>query len=107
MATNKRGWLMVLVCFLTLVFLFGASYNTASVFFSPLLKSFGWSRARVSSLQTVLALAAGLSVPGVGWLLDRMEARLMMTAGALLILGGFLLASQAHSYEAMVTAYIF
>lgn len=107
MATNKRGWLMVVVCFLTLVFLFGASYNTASVFFSPLLKSFGWSRARVSSLQTVLALAAGLSVPAIGWLLDRIEARLMMTAGAMLILGGFILASQARSYEAMVTAYIF
>jgi MFS family permease len=106
MATNKRGWLMVLVCFLTLVFLFGSSYNTASVFFSPLLKTFGWSRARVSSLQTVLALAAGLSVPAIGWLLDRIETRLMMTAGALLTLGGFILASQAYSYRAMVVAYI-
>ncbi|HLH77141.1 MAG TPA: MFS transporter [Candidatus Binataceae bacterium] len=105
MAANKRGWLMVLVCFLTLVFLFGSSYNTASVFFSPLLKTFGWSRARVSSLATVLALAAGGSVPAIGWLLDRIEARLMMTAGALLILGGFILASQARSYHTMVTAY--
>jgi MFS family permease len=95
------------VCFLTLVFVFGSGYNTASVFFTPVLKSFGWSRARTSSLQTVLALAAGLTAPLAGWLLDRIQVRFVMAVSAVSTLAGFVLASQAHSYATMVAAYLF
>ncbi len=97
---------MVVSLFFTLFFIFGSGYNTAGVFFTPVIKSFGWSRARLSTLQTALALAAGVSIPLVGWVLDRVEARFVMAAGAVMAGCGFITASLAHSYAAMIAAYL-
>lgn len=104
--TAQRGWLIVVGLFFALFFIFGSGYNTASVFFTPVIKTFGWSRARLSSLQTALAIATGVSIPLSGWVLDRVEARIVMTVGALLAGCGFVTASLAHSYGAMVSAYV-
>jgi MFS family permease len=101
-----RAWLVVAALFVTLFFIWGSGYNTAGVFFTPVIRSFGWSRARLSTLQTALALAAGVSVPLIGWILDRVEARLVIAAGALTAATAFVLASLAHSYEAMLGAYL-
>jgi MFS family permease len=103
---SRRSWLIVVSLFFTLFFIFGSGYNTAGVFFTPVIKTFGWSRARLSTLQTALALAAGISIPLVGWVLDRVEARFVMTVGAVMAGCGFVTASLAHSYEAMVAAYL-
>jgi len=75
---ERRAWLVVGSLFTTLFLVFGSGYNTAGVFFTPLLDHFGWTRAQLSLLQTTLALAAGLVVPLVGWLLDRLEARVSL-----------------------------
>jgi len=104
--TPPRAWLVVAALFITLFFIFGSGYNTAGVFFTPLIRSFGWSRARLSSLQTALALAAGVSAPFIGWILDRVEARLVIAAGAICAACGFTIASMAHSYPVMVAAYL-
>src|SRR5271155_2531808 len=103
---SRRAWLIVISLFFTLFFIFGSGYNTAGVFFTPVIKTFGWSRARLSTLQMALALAAGVSIPLVGWVLDRVEARFVMTAGAVMAGCGFITASLAHSYEAMIAAYL-
>jgi len=102
---ERRAWLVVGSLFVTLFLVFGSGYNTAGVFFTPLLDQFGWSRARLSLLQTTLALAAGLAVPPVGWLLDRVEARLVIVTGAVLAGVGFLLASRAGGFGAMLVAH--
>jgi MFS family permease len=104
--TPPRAWLVAAALFFTLFFIFGSGYNTASVFFTPLIHSFGWTRARLSTLQTALALAAGVSAPFIGWILDRVEARIVIAAGALTAGAGFVVASLAHSYGAMVAAYL-
>jgi len=103
--TARRAWLVVAACFATLFFVFGSGYNTAGVFVTPLVGEFGWSRVQVSMLQTTVALAAGLVVPIAGWLLDRIEARIVMVAGAAVAGAGFLLASRAGGLGTMVTAY--
>jgi MFS family permease len=54
----------------------------------------------------VLALSAGISVLPVGWLVDRIEARIVIIAGALLAAGAFFLASIAHSLATMMGAYL-
>lgn len=105
-AKERRGWLVVVALFVTLFLVFGSGYNTAGVFFTPVLQYFGWSRTRLSSLQTALAVTAGLSVPVVGWLLDRVEARSVIGVGITLAAGGFLLAGQAHTFRAMLAAYV-
>src|SRR5260370_8384567 len=103
---ERQGWLVVASLFVTLFLIFGSGYNTAGVFFTPLLKQFGWSRARLSLLTTTLALSAGLSVPLIGWLLDRVEARVVMTVGALLAGVSFLMASQINSFAPLLAAYV-
>ncbi len=103
---ERRAWLVVGSLFTTLFLVFGSGYNTAGVFFTPLLDHFGWTRAQLSLLQTTLALAAGLVVPLVGWLLDRLEARVVIVAGAACTGIGFLLASRADAFVPMVAAYV-
>jgi MFS family permease len=104
--TPRRAWLVAAALFFTLFFIFGSGYNTAGVFFTPLIRTFGWSRARLSTLQTALALAAGVSAPFIGWILDRVEARFVIAAGAVTAGAGFVVASLAPSYGAMVAAYL-
>jgi MFS family permease len=101
----RRGAIVVASLFTTLFLVFGSGYNTAGVFVAPLVAQFGWTRAQVSLLQTTVALAAGLVVPGVGWLLDRVEARVTILAGAVLAGAGFLVASRAGSLSMMIAAY--
>ena len=105
-AEERQNWLVVAALFVTLFLVFGSGYNTASVFFTPVLRYFGWSRAWLSSLQTALALTAGMSVPIVGWLLDRVQARAVIGVGIVLAAGGFLMAGRARSFEAMLLAYV-
>jgi MFS family permease len=71
-----------------------------------LLKTFGWSRAKVSLLPSVTALAWGVLVFPVGWLLDRVEARFVMVTGALAAGLGFFLASRADSFVPIFIAFV-
>jgi sugar phosphate permease len=103
---ERQGWIIVAVLFVTLMLVFGASVLTSGVFVTPLLKYFGWSRAKVSSLPAVLALSAGLSTPLIGWLLDRVETRVVMTAGALVAAASFVIASRSNSYPPIFAAYL-
>src|SRR2546428_13963914 len=70
---ERRAWLLVGSLFATRFLVFGSGYNTAGVFFTPLLDHFGWTRAQLSLLQTTLALAAGPLLPPLGGLLDPLE----------------------------------
>lgn len=102
---QRRRWLVAGSLFAALFFVFGSGYNTAGVFVDPLTRHFGWTRAQVSLLQTVLALSAGLTVPPVGWLLDKIEARMVIGVGAALAGTGFLMAGTVDGFGPMVIAY--
>jgi len=102
---ERRGWLIVTGLFVTNLIVFGGGYNTAGVFFPPLLKEFGWSRTQVSILPSVLAASAGLGVPLIGWLLDWVEARVVMVTGAAAAGIAFLGASRVGAFPPMVAAY--
>jgi MFS family permease len=104
---ERQGWLIVATLFVALLLIFGSGYNTVPVFVPALLKAFPhWSRAQVSLLPSVLALAAGVSVVPIGWLLDRVEARIVMIAGAFVSGGTFLIASRLDSLSPMIGAYL-
>ena len=103
---ERRGWLVVCSLFVALFVVFGGGYNTSGVFFAPMRTHFGWSSTRQSSLQTILALTAGVTVPFFGWLLDKVEARLVMSAGIVVAGCSLLLASQANSFNTLTVAYI-
>ncbi|HUA32115.1 MAG TPA: MFS transporter [Candidatus Binataceae bacterium] len=103
---ERQGWLIVASLWVTLFIIFGGGYNCAGVFLPPLIKQFGWSRAQLSTLQGSLAISAGISAPLIGWLLDRIEARVVMVVGAALAGAAYLFASQVHSYAPMLGAYL-
>jgi len=104
---ERHGWFIVASLFVTLLIVFGGGYDTVPVFLPALLRGFPeWNRSQVSLLPSVLALSAGISVLPVGWLVDRVEARIVMIGGALAAGAAFLLASQAHSLAVMIVAYL-
>jgi MFS transporter, OFA family, oxalate/formate antiporter len=102
---ERHGWLIVASLFVTMLAIVGSGYATVPVFVPVLLKEFGWSRATVSLLPSVAALTWGILVFPVGWLLDRVEARLVMLMGAAAAGIGFILASRADSFVSMFLAY--
>jgi MFS family permease len=106
-ARERQGWIIVASLFVVLVFVFGSGYNTGGLFFPHLLKYFGWKRARLSTLQgAALPLSAGLSAPLIGWLLDRVEARVVMVAGVVMTGCSFLIASRVDSFGPLFAVYV-
>jgi OFA family oxalate/formate antiporter-like MFS transporter len=104
---ERRGWLIVTSLFVVLLLVFGGGYNTVPVFLPALLKAFpAWSHQRVSILASALAASAGVSILPVGWLVDRIEARIVMAGGALAAGAAFLIASQAHALASLIGAYL-
>lgn len=97
---------MVGCLFVTLFLLWGSGANTVALFIPPLIKQFGWSRTQVSLLFAFLALASGISSPLAGWLLERLEARGVIAAGAIVSGLGLLAASRANSFGAIVVGYV-
>jgi MFS family permease len=98
---ERQGWIIVAAIFIAMFLIWGA-INSGAVFFVPMLKYFGWSRARLSVLGSVGALSAGLSAPLVGWILDRADARKVMAAGAALTALGYLAISRSNTFGELV-----
>jgi len=103
---ERQGWMIVVSLFMVMVIINGSGYGAQGVFFTPLLKQFGWTRAKLSLLQSTMGLTMGVAFPLAGLLLDRIEAKVVMLAGALLAGAAFAGASTAHSFGTMLAAYI-
>src|SRR5579883_1848440 len=84
----------------------GPTFGVYGVFFTPLLKDFHLTRAQASSLSGTLFLAMGLSAPLIGWLLDRIEARIVAVAGVLISAAAFLLAARAQTLSVLLIAHV-
>jgi MFS family permease len=102
---QRQAWVVVGTLFVMLFFVLGGTANTVGVFLDPLMKGFGWDHARVSAIATAFALMMGLVTPLVGWLLDRIEASILMAIGAVMVGVGLLAASRGHSFLALFAAY--
>ena len=102
---EKRGWPIVAALFATMFLIWGP-INASGVFFLPVIKHFGWSRGFFSLLVATAPLAAGLSSPAVGWLIDRIGARQVMIAGALIVALSFLALSRANSAAEFLVVFI-
>ena len=104
---ERQAWLIVAVLFAALAFTFGGTIATPGIFFAPLISEFGWSHARVSLLASSVTLG---TIPGsvaVGFLLERVDARIPMVGGAALTAGSLLFASQADSFLPLLISYFF
>src|ERR1700683_671842 len=103
---EKRGWPIVGALFATMFLIWGP-VNAGGVFFLPVIKHFGWSRGFLSLLVATAQLAAGLSSPAVGWLMDRSGARQVMIAGASRVALSFVALSRANSAAEFLIVFVF
>ena len=103
---EKRGWPIVGALFVTMFLIWGP-VNASGVFFIPVIKHFGWSRGFFSLLVATAPLAAGLSSPAVGWLMDRRGARQVMIAGASIVALSFVALSRANSAAEFLIVFVF
>jgi MFS family permease len=94
----KGAWLVVGALFVSWLIVWGGGANTGAVFFPPVLKYFGWTRARLSSGYAASALSAGAFGLLVGWLLDRVDARKVMVAGVAIVAAADLLLTRTHTF---------
>jgi MFS family permease len=104
---ERWAWLTVAALFAIGAFVFGGAVSTTGVFFAPLIKQFGWSHARVSSLASAVTLG---TIPGsiaAGFLLERIDARVPIVSGALLTAGSLLVATQANFYLLLLMSSFF
>ena len=103
---RRQRWMVLATLFVVMMFLIGSTAMTVPIFFMPLVKVYGWSHARTSMLATVFVLLLGGAAPVAGWLLDRVQARIVMGTGAAMVAAGLLWASQTHSFWGMLGAWL-
>jgi len=86
---NKRfriwSTIMMLICFITGVMVFGGARYSFAVFMKPLSESMEWSRSELSLAVTINLIFYGLASPVIGWLFDTIGARKVMITGAALM----------------------
>src|SRR5579885_1469548 len=78
---ERRGWIIVGAICVTMFFIWGA-INSGAVFFLPVLKHFGWTRAKFSEALSIGWVTGGLAGPAIGWLADRVNPKRMIMVGA-------------------------
>ena len=90
------GWFIVAACFIA-TFTCGEAIWSFGVFFKPMEKEFGWSRALISSGYTGFVLGYAISAMAAGRLADRYSPRPILFFSACFAGLGVSLCSQAQS----------
>jgi len=85
----------------------GGLFNTGfTLYFLPVLTELHLSRAATSLPFSLSRLEAALGAPLVGYLIDRLDVRVMLVAGTLLAGLGLVLLSLTHSYLLFVLVFV-
>lgn len=71
--------------------------DTFLVFLLPLQQQFGWQRAQMTGIYSMLMLVAGLASPLAGWVFERHGPRVLYGGGVGLMAAGLLIASHADA----------
>lgn len=90
------GYTVVAAASLSMVLVFSVHY-AFGVFFTPLFKEFGWTRAMTAGAFSLVWIAQGLLAIVMGGLNDRLGPRIVLSVCGVLIGIGYLLMSQIHA----------
>lgn len=90
------GYIIVLCSFLILMMAWGSQYSFG-IFFKPMLKEFGFSRAVLSGAYSINMLIQAIACIFIGKLSDKYGPRLVVTICGTLIGISYLLMSQAQT----------
>ncbi|MBM3939811.1 MAG: MFS transporter [SAR202 cluster bacterium] len=78
------GWYIVAASVFSNAIMSAAYYNGFSAFFLPIESHFGWSRKAISGALSLRQVESGLLGPVVGFLVDKLGARKLIIAGAII-----------------------
>jgi MFS family permease len=90
------GYFIVAIAFLIMVIAWGVNYSFG-VFFTPLLREFGWSRAMTSGAFSLGIFLEGLGGMYMGRICDRFGPRSVVAVCGILLGLGYMLMSQVSS----------
>jgi MFS family permease len=93
-----------LACFVAIVAAWG-TYRTFGIFFEPVSKEFGWTRAMTSGAFSLSTVLNGLFSIVMGRLTDRFGPRVVMSACGLFLGLGYFLMSQLKSVSELYLFY--
>ncbi len=100
------GWWIVAVCFVGYFMIGGLYSHGLAVYFLPLTRDLGLSRAQLSFAFTVRAFEGGVDGPIVGYLVDRLGPRFMMRAGVTLAGVGFALLATTQEFVSFLLVFV-
>ena len=100
------GWWIVAVGVTFEALMFGFYSRGFTIYVIPIQKDLRISRAAISLAEGLGRLAAGLLSPVVGYLIDRLGLRRMLTASAVLMGLGFIILSFSPNYTYFLVVYI-
>jgi sugar phosphate permease len=98
-----QGWYVVAACLFIALVTVGAR-QTFGVFVKPMSDDLGWDRTTISLAVSLGVLVNGLTQPFMGYLFDRMGARVII--GSLIVVG-LATASLAFTFHILFLAFIF
>lgn len=84
------GWYIVGGSIITNTVLSAAYFQGFSALFLPIEQHFGWSRSVISAAMSMRQLESGIASPLVGFLLDRVRARVIILWSAVLLAAGLI-----------------
>jgi sugar phosphate permease len=91
------GWWIVFAS-AAIVFLCGGTFFYGfGALFNPIVGEFGWSRASVSFAFSLRSEVGGIAAPVVGFMVDRVGSRVLMSVGVVIVAIGFVLLSRVES----------
>ncbi|MBW2593120.1 MAG: MFS transporter [Deltaproteobacteria bacterium] len=95
-ADTYYGYIIVAIAFMIMLIAWGINYSFG-VFFTPLLREFGWSRAMTSGAFSLGIFLEGFGGMFMGRICDRFGPRSVVTVCGILLGMGYMLMSQVSS----------
>jgi len=100
------GWWIVLSAFMFMFVFAGFAVYAFSLFVKPLAMDMGYGRGQLMLGLTIFMLLMGFASPFVGRLVDKMGARMIMTAGGIIMGLGFVILSAQQGVWMYYLGYI-
>ena len=94
------GWTIVVALGVTTVISYGTNQYLFGLLVDPVSRELGWDKASIGLAFSGVVLVSGFAGLGLGRALDRLGARLLLSAGSLLTGVSLLLLSRVHSLAA-------
>jgi len=88
------GWTIVVALGVTTILSYGTNQYLFGLLVEPLSREFGWDKTSIALAYSGVVLVSGLAGLGLGPIVDRLGARLLLAAGSLI--NGLALLALAH-----------